>query len=184
MRPRSPASVRTFQSTPLHEGRHEVRLLAPHDAWFQSTPLHEGRLRAYLAVRQAWGVSIHAPARGATQPFVRAHFRGNVSIHAPARGATPTPRPAPCSAMFQSTPLHEGRPRRLFPDAELSSFNPRPCTRGDHRRSAGSRPGRCFNPRPCTRGDRSTQWVGPLCGQFQSTPLHEGRLRSTWISAP
>ncbi len=33
-------------------------------------------------------VSIHAPARGATTPFLTACFSRSVSIHAPARGAT------------------------------------------------------------------------------------------------
>ena len=33
-------------------------------------------------------VSIHAPARGATLPRLRAGRRESVSIHAPARGAT------------------------------------------------------------------------------------------------
>ena len=35
-----------------------------------------------------YGVSIHAPARGATWILVAAVYRGDVSIHAPARGAT------------------------------------------------------------------------------------------------
>ena len=33
-------------------------------------------------------VSIHAPARGATTPYGRLTYREVVSIHAPARGAT------------------------------------------------------------------------------------------------
>src|SRR5690606_3789591 len=51
-------------------------------------------------------VSIHAPARGATQfgqPFVRC-FR--VSIHAPARGATSSLGPSMLAKRFQSTLPH------------------------------------------------------------------------------
>ena len=36
-----------------------------------------------------WGVSIHAPARGATANAPVTYANGAVSIHAPARGATP-----------------------------------------------------------------------------------------------
>ena len=55
--------------------------------------------------------------------------------------------------LFQSTPLHEGRPMQL----DNRWFN------------AG------FNPRPYMRGD--AQCVGmSYPSMFQSTPLHEGRL--------
>ena len=53
----------------------------------------EGRDKAAAMLRELIGVSIHAPARGAT------HDRGLrqrilvVSIHAPARGATSRPQP-------------------------------------------------------------------------------------------
>ena len=141
-------------------------------------------------------VSIHAPARGATLmlAFMRAKF--SVSIHAPARGATTTrsisgatpvgfnPRPCTrgdpsisrhlCSAGFQSTPLHEGRPPTESPEIGCGCFNPRPCTRGDQAPPAARRGREGFNPRPCTRGDgRSPTSCARVL--FQSTPLHEGR---------
>jgi len=101
-----------------------------------------------------------------------------VSIRAPARGATGLRQThgRPCGT-FQSAPLREGR-RSAFAmvDARASSFNPRPCARGDRvskrvGRLAGEvsirAPARgatrcpsvtatrviCFNPRPCARGD-------------------------------
>jgi len=79
--------------------------------------------------------------------------------------------------LFQSAPLHEGRRRSFRRASTITSFNPRPCTRGDRagrrRRdtddvsirapargatptSARPRPSRCFNPRPCTRGDSTS----------------------------
>jgi len=55
-------------------------------------------------------VSIHAPARGATKQPCRKPGKGEVSIHAPARGATTL---------------------RQRITSDWSSFNPRPCARGD-----------------------------------------------------
>jgi len=77
---------------------------------FQSTPLREGRRTnhpGYVVVHQ---VSIHAPARGATQCYAYAWMVRYVSIHAPARGATPPKSIIMIAGMFQSTPLREGRP--------------------------------------------------------------------------
>jgi len=56
----------------------------------------------------------------------------DVSIHAPARGAT-----RDRTASFPS----------------FTSFNPRPCARGDARKSHQYFGGMRFNPRPCARGD-------------------------------
>ena len=57
-------------------------------AWFQSTPPHGGRQLIVLTVIASIGVSIHAPARGATAEQHGGANRASVSIHAPARGAT------------------------------------------------------------------------------------------------
>ena len=48
-------------------------------------------------------VSIHAPARGATEISALDVRAGAVSIHAPARGATRATRGKPISVLFQST---------------------------------------------------------------------------------
>ena len=100
-----------FQFTPLREGRPSQSQQPPAASRFQFTPLREGR-----------------------QPPARASSRQQISIHAPPRGATPAPRQgkrhAPyfnsrpsargdCpdshggigrGAVFQFTPLREGRP--------------------------------------------------------------------------
>jgi len=143
-----------FQSTPLHEGRRESNLTPPKDAdKFQSTPLHEGRQRDARVKENLHGVSIHAPARGATEVHLGPDLHGRVSIHAPARGATPLclrgtlaqavsihapARGATRSSVsgstpmrFQSTPLHEGRLAASDIQCVFTRFNPRPCTRGD-----------------------------------------------------
>ena len=113
------------------------------------------------------------------------------------RGAVPFP---------QSTPLREGRRRGLSLSGSATSFNPRPCVRGDNyylidglrdrlfqstplcegRRRQGAarctRPG--FNPRPCVRGDAATIATYELERQFQSTPLCEGRQLVKEIGLP
>jgi len=63
-------------------------------------------------------------------------------------------------ALFQSTPLREGRQGKGANSATQGGFNPRPCERGDcaHRRIATA-PFRSFNPRPCERGDYATAAV-------------------------
>ncbi len=94
---------------------------------FQSTRPHGARLPAVAPVVEHVGVSIHAPARGATG------FDGGqlqvlvVSIHAPARGATRNGIPRFDVGTFQSTRPHgarriESELRRL--DAEFQSTRP------------------------------------------------------------
>ncbi len=55
---------------------------------FQSTRPHGARLGRITEREHDGKVSIHAPARGATNPFPHDHDEIEVSIHAPARGAT------------------------------------------------------------------------------------------------
>ena len=121
-------------------------------------------------------ISIHAPARGATDVLGRQEVqteyfnsrpceRGDwvsildetigepISIHAPARGATWTQR-------FRR--LH----RRYF--------NSRPCERGDVSVWRRGTDAPDFNSRPCERGDDAVErhYTHSL---FQFTPLREGR---------
>ena len=77
---------------------------------FQSTPLREGRLSSSAWRCSSMGVSIHAPARGATCSYLSRSTCEHVSIHAPARGATLPSETDRKALAFQSTPLREGRP--------------------------------------------------------------------------
>ena len=99
-----------FQSTPPHGERRGIDLLNWVKSWFQSTPPHGERHPSVRGCEVSGLVSIHAPARGATQICLEGRrswwsfnprprtgsdvvvppcFRGRqVSIHAPARGAT------------------------------------------------------------------------------------------------
>ena len=64
--------------------------------------------------------------------------------------------------------------------AGKKSFNPRPCVRGDRKHTAAASVQACFNPRPCVRGDLADRPQSHRPEAFQSTPLCEGRLRSSY----
>ena len=135
-----------------------------------------GATDGVVVCRRDLGVSIHAPARGATVLDYKAHTSMTVSIHAPARGATQLDfipfctfdgfNPRPCTrgdadivmdradlVMFQSTPLHEGRPAQLTQLDGQMVFQSTPLHEGRPRKCAPVGPTWRFNPRPCTRGD-------------------------------
>ena len=103
--------------------------------------------------RRVPGVSIHAPAGGATYAALGGGVGEVVSIHAPAWGATLFSGHSKASFLFQSTPPHGGR---------------RPC-----RWCVRSR--WCFNPRPRMGGDSTGSTALPPV-VFQSTPPYGGRL--------
>ena len=163
-----------FQFTPLREGRpargkpplpsknFNSRPSARGDAWprlprhpechFNSRPSARGDpLRRFQ--RRNLPISIHAPPRGATEVLVVCRRAAIISIHAPPRGATRRPRQAA---------------------AARRHFNSRPSARGDTRHAAQAA---VFPisihapPRGATR-HRVHVLVG---GQFQFTPLREGR---------
>ena len=126
-----------------------------HLAWFQSTRLHEARLALDALQDFFVGVSIHAPARGAT-PSRYSSFRVGTCFNP--RACTRRDLPA--------------RLRRRT----AGRFNPRACTRRDWGSSSSPRAARCFNPRACTRRDAIWQIRIIVELMFQSTRLHEARL--------
>ena len=211
---RNRGGVLWFQSTPPHGGRR--RSFSPHltslirfnprprtggdvatgvdlipGGEFQSTPPHGGRHNDTGRPNGHIFVSIHAPARGATDGHWEEIRQLFVSIHAPARGATIAVATAAFVALFQSTPPHGGRPLVLRRPYE-GRFNPRPRTGGDvghpgrwrgggrvsiHapargatriRRSGRGCMGGGFNPRPRTGGD--VAWVPRL--QTRGVSIH------------
>ncbi len=115
---------------------------------FQSTLPRGERLCPFLFLNRTEKISIHAPARGATQElrpearllqFQSTLPRGErlrppaalrqalwISIHAPARGATATPQNPQTMTPFQSTlPRGERRFTRTPKNRSRSYFNPR-----------------------------------------------------------
>ena len=173
---------RLFQSTPPRGGRRRRAAQSPDDqrhfnprpreggdcasssvlvgsSLFQSTPPRGGRrLGQELAVLLI-DISIHAPARGATECLLDADVSAYISIHAPARGAT------------------QGQDRLPLDDGY---FNPRPREGGDGEIGElhGCRfiisihaPARGATPRTASGG------IHP--GRFQSTPPRGGRPHTT-----
>ena len=120
-------------------------------------------------------ISIHAPPRGATRQKHAGWYAAPISIHAPPRGATSRakrkPRPpnfnsrpsargdvrrtsSPSrNALFQFTPLREGRLHDFFGCRVLVYFNSRPSARGDEGLLPHRTDGEDFNSRPSARGD-------------------------------
>ena len=129
----SDISGKSFQFTPLREGRHYE---PSRYYWAQLISIHAPPRGATWRVRQRCKhhhISIHAPPRGATalagsSRFTEIDFnsrpsaRGDeveqismmpvetISIHAPPRGATASAGWAKRRPVFQFTPLREGRP--------------------------------------------------------------------------
>ncbi len=146
------------------------------DDKFQSTPPREGRPQPATVRAFSFGVSIHAPTRGATVFFSlssasifrfnpRPHARGDLASvlnlftlfkfqsTPPREGRRDNPCVRCWSRRFQSTPPREGRPDSMTSDSILP----------------------CFNPRPHARGDRSMFSWALSVTWFQSTPPREGR---------
>ncbi len=70
-------------------------------------------------------ISIHAPARGATVPLSASGGRDKISIHAPARGATRVAQNIAEKAEFQSTLPRGERPEVMAESGGGFNFNPR-----------------------------------------------------------
>jgi len=77
-----------FQSTRPRGARPVCCSYRAMPTWFQSTRPRGARRAGGCPEYLLGGVSIHAPARGATRCYTGGQYRGRVSIHAPARGAT------------------------------------------------------------------------------------------------
>ena len=143
-----------FRSTPPHGGRPGVCGTVRRPHWFRSTPPHGGR-------------------RG----FVdRAVPRRAVSIHAPARGATNGRVVVDINHTFRSTPPHGGRRFGYGLAARRRRFDPRPRTGGDVlRQHEAAKADHGFDPRPRTGGDTMPSRPSILMLLFRSTPPHGGR---------
>ena len=126
---------------------------------FQFTPLREGRQGAKAEGVMSFGISIHAPARGATcLQSGRMSQDQLISIHAPARGAT-----------------YE----KLGGDGFVHGISIHAPARGATCSLPHCAFGRNFNSRPCERGDLRLSYQNATPGEFQFTPLREGRRAGT-----
>ena len=191
--------IEIFQFTPLREGRHfdfvmvELRLISIHAPPRGATrgcgqgdgcrciSIHappRGATKENLLTMALEIISIHAPPRGAT---VRAASRGRglcISIHAPPRGATRTAAlHAAIAALFQFTPLREGRRLIWKLLCGFPHFNSRPSARGDVTRSTCFPCFTNFNSRPSARGDCTPRAQTRTRMYFNSRPSARGDLR-------
>ena len=189
--------ARTFQSTPLCEGRPGPgRRRSPGQDVSIHAPLR-GATSGPGGRGAAHDVSIHAPLRGATCGSTSPRPSGKVSIHAPLRGATVWPmRWLRSSACFNPRPSARGDGVRIYltqqaivsihaplrgatqvecavqPAAQVSIHAP---LRGATHQACGWRPtGRCFNPRPSARGDRPIVGFWPRLQSFNPRPSARG----------
>ena len=121
-------------------------------------------------------VSIHAPARGATGDIQKQTEGQRVSIHAPARGATDVPGYWKDKEPFQSTPPRGGRRSLNVNITKLDGFNPRPRAGGDVRLTAIDRLDQfTFQSTPPRGGRPGRRWRMKRDPMFQSTPPRGGR---------
>ena len=145
---------RSFQFTPLREGRLDIRLLRSRRCYFNSRPSARGD-----AVRRG-----------------RRPERGRISIHAPPRGATLYAEGAdPNEDVFQFTPLREGRQAPAPAPAQTQAFQFTPLREG--RRAPPTRRSQLilFQFTPLREGRLKAGAVAELADLFQFTPLREGR---------
>ena len=80
---------------------------------FQSTPPRGGRPYPNLKASKARECFNPRPRAGGDAGYIESVAAGGVSIHAPARGATQPPRRTPGRGKFQSTPPRGGRRQHL-----------------------------------------------------------------------
>ncbi len=112
--------------------------------------------------------------RGDYLSGVSAHPAG-VSIHAPAGGATLDRDLSPNVSSFNPRPCGRGDPAAAPHNTTGKCFNPRPCGRGDFRCARWSRRLPRFQSTPLREGRPRSVAVRAEGGMFQSTPLREGR---------
>ena len=109
--------------------------------------------------------------------LLMASIISGISIHAPARGATQYPQlRAGDHGYFNSRPCERGDRAPRTRRTQNSYFNSRPCERGDR---LPPRPcslgGRYFNSRPCERGDGLPSVpIVARSGHFNSRPCERG----------
>ena len=145
-----------FQSTRPREARRLQRVTAAMASGFQSTRPREARLLVPCRNQPPAEFQSTRP-REARRPARRSDPPGkNVSIHAPARGATQGRVFFMRHLKFQSTRPREARPAGKRDSTNRGCFNPRARARRDQARQGDPAPGNGFNPR--ARARRDPRW--------------------------
>ena len=125
-------SISYFNSRPSARGDRSGCACSVVGGIFQFTPLREGRPER-MRLQRGWGdISIHAPPRGATAPYVPSGTGRKISIHAPPRGATnEVIRQRKKRNISIHAPPRGATGACQLPDGERTHFNSRPSARGD-----------------------------------------------------
>ena len=128
----------------------------------------------------SWGggglISISAPPRGATGEVMHNIIVFEISIHAPPRGATYRPAPAPLHLdNFNSRPSARGDGKQPKKYSAEALFQFTPLREGRRAGKSQTACGLHFNSRPSARGDPCAAFVLGGVAEFQFTPLREGR---------
>ncbi len=167
----------TFQSTPPRGGRLIEYRRHWYNDMFQSTPPRGGRQHPIDMVSRYLNVSIHAPARGATDSCCSQSQDYFVFQSTPPRGGRHHPQRSNSREHgFQSTPPRGGRPGYHGGCGDSRSVS-------IHAPARGATSGRCsrigrlrsFNPRPRAGGDSAISNCRSGSVSFQSTPPRGGR---------
>ena len=135
------------------------------EAYFNSRP-REGGDSAGGGGGGGDGISIRAPARGATRRTIRSRIPCSISIRAPARGATWIRGRNATVSSFQFAPPRGGRLVEHGADNSVVLFQFAPPRGGRLVVSAHCIVNENFNSRPREGGDMNA--LTPLCAQFIS----------------
>ena len=121
-----------FNSRPCERGDRRWNDWRKSASLFQFTPLREGRHPLVQKLYWRYKISIHAPARGATQDEMEEILGADISIHAPARGATEGSDFSVAQVIISIHAPARGATSLSFAFCScLTNFNSRPCERGD-----------------------------------------------------
>ena len=143
---------------------------------FQSTPPRGGRPYDTGAGWPGEGVSIHAPARGATGGTVRMNCRQSFQSTPPRGGRLHLCVGLSQTLMFQSTPPRGGRRGHLQGLLYLKRVSIHAPARGATPSLRGSSaPGKLFQSTPPRGGRQSRTLATVISILFQSTPPRGGR---------
>ena len=159
-------------------------------AYFNSRPSARGDVQRRRNGKPVEDFNSRPSARGdaACSPLP---LSSAISIHAPPRGATSAHTMRWSTALFQFTPLREGRRCGFSPIPPSAHFNSRPSARGDPTPAARRLPPSNFNSRPSARGisihapPRGATcwrfWASSPTRHFNSRPSARGdSKRSCW----
>ena len=123
--------------------------------YFNSRPCERGDAQGEQRYCHS-GISILAPARGATLYFPNACICIVFQFSPLREGRLPNGAAVPFSIRFQFSPLREGRPRYITVSDGQYLFQFSPLREGRPTRYAASAASSNFNSRPCERGDVTT----------------------------